>query len=437
LVKLSKDAKKKFDELKEAAEEAEVSDFESIWKKITEEFDEGETAHALLAKKMGWPKKDEGQMFALECLQTDLIARMTMPLEIVRFMPFYLVPTKERDYDRETKKWGAPYPIIRGAAIAWDEVDEEYRLAVITAKRDASKTAGELEVGKTYLGGFIEWGNTDAEVLGLAVAETTTFEEADDPIEIDPVEFLRKNYEKVPVKEARNNFTDPDDYLDFVLIEGKVVTSRIHTYAKSDSRDGLLTVTDDSIALRDMRDAQKTATRILVDLKMISPTEVAKIGKDTVVQALGPLKNRDQIKDGTEDEVERSWNPQLTVKALNIIRLVEKEEEEEPEAEEEEAEDAGDLYAEAVASKFDDEEEEEEYFEEDDEDFEEEEAEEEEPDEPMEEEDEEAEACDEFGKGYDPDDEACLECEDAEECEELSTASKKKKKGGKKKKKGR
>ena len=447
MVKLAKGIKKMYNDLEKEAIEVELTDkagFKAMWEKIVGDFDEGESPQAVLAKKMGWPKKEEAQKFAIESLKTDLIQRMDMPLSSQKFMPFYLEPTQESEYDRSKKKWGKPYPVIRGAAIVYDDVEEELKLGVITAKRDSSKIArNELEVNKTYNGTFTDWtGTSEADVLGLAVAENSVFNESDEPIDVDPIEWLRDNYKRVMVKDARKNFTDPDDYLDFVLVEGEVVTSRVKSYKGSENRDGVLTIKDDSIGLLDMRKAQKSGVRMLVDVKTISPLEVMKIGKQSHIIAIGPMKNRDQFKDGSED-VERSWNPQVTTRALIITQLVEKEEEEEePESEEEKAEDAGEVYAEAQSMKFDDDDGDEEKDEEEaeEEDEPEEEAEEEAEEEVDEEEAEEAgtpgddeDVCGEYGTGYDPDDVACIECDDAEDCEEKSTAPKKKKGMGKKK----
>jgi len=440
MVKLLKETKKTLDQLEQEAIEVDLTDkagFKQMWEKIVNDFDEGESSQAILAKKMGWPDKADAQIFAIECLKTDLISRMDMPLTTVRFKPYYLELTKESDYDKESKKWGKPYPVARGAALIFDDTDDSLKLGIITAKKDASKIAmDELKLGKTYEGSFIDWGSaSESDVKGLSVAENSQFREADEPIKDDPAEFLRTQYEKVPVKHARKNFTDPDDFLDFVLVEGKVVSSRIKEWGGgSESRDGILTITDDSISLLDMREAQKTGVRPLIDIKTISAKEVITIGKETYVQAVGPLKNRDQFKKGTE-EIERSWNPQLTAKSLIITRLVEKDEAEEPETEEEQAADAGEIYAQAQAAKFDDEEEdEEEDYEEDEEEEElEEEPEEEEEAVGEEEEDEEEEECEEFGAGYDSEDENCQACDDAEECEKIVNARKAKK--AKKKKK--
>lgn len=451
MVKLLKDIKTVYAALEQEAIKAEATDkegFKVMWEKVVADFDAGESPQAILAKKIGWPDKLEAQQFAIEVLKTDLVQRMDMPLSTVTFKPFYLVPTKESEYDKETKKWGKPFPVIRGAALVKDDVNEGIKLAVLTAKRDTSKVAATLVIGKTYEGTFIDWtGNSEADVLGLAVAENSSFKDAKEPIPDDPAKWLKENYTRVHVKNARDNFTDPADNLDFVLVEGKVVSSRIKEWGKgSEIRDGLLTITDESVGLLDMREAQKAGKRLLVDLKTVSAKEVMTIGKESNVLALGPLKNRDQMKEGSEDEVERSWNPQLNVKALIITRLIEKEEVEEPEAEEEEAKDAGDEYASAQSKKFDDEEETEEATEdgekaeteteaspkkavplEEEEEAEGETEEEEEAEEEGEEkeEPEEPSGCPDFGTAYNAADEACKGCDDAKVCEEKSRPPKK------------
>lgn len=441
MVKLVKAVKEMYNVLEKeviAVELADKKGFKEMWQKIVDDFDEGESPQAILAKKMGWPKDEEAQKFAIESLKTDLIQRMDMPLSAQRFMPFYLSHTQESEYDRKTKKWSKSFPVVRGAAIAVDEIEEGYKLAILTAKRDSSKIArSELEEGVTYDGSFIDWtGASESDVLGLAVAENSSFNKADDKIDVDPVEWLREQYERVMVKDARKNFTDTDDPLDYVLVEGTVVSSRIKSYKGSDNRDGILTITDESISLLDMREAQKKGVRTLINVKTVSPLEITRIGKDSTIQVLGPLKDADQMKEGSEDEVDRSWNPQLNARALNIIKLVEREEEEEePDSEEEVAEDAGDVYAEAHARKFDDDDEEDEdeteaEGEEDDA-----ESETEEPEEDDAEPEEDESFCDEFGTGYDSDDTDCKECDDAEECEAKTNPPKRKKKGKKKGKK--